>query len=86
MHERSIDLTLSAPVFATDALVGRIEHIVIDPSHGRAAYLVAREAALPNTLRLVPEKYVASSDDKGVHLNIDAANVAGLREYVITDY
>ena len=86
MHERSIDLTLSAPVFATDALVGRIEHVVIDPSHGRAAYLVVREAALPNTLRLVPEKFVTTSDDKGVHLSIDAAKVASLREYVITDY
>jgi len=86
MHERSIDLILSAPVFATDALVGRLEHVVIDPSHGRAAYLVVREEALPNTLRLVPEKYVASADAKGVHLSIDAAKAAGLREYVITDY
>lgn len=86
MHERSIDLTLSAPVFATDALVGRIEHVVIDPSHGRAISLVVREEALPGALRLVPEKYVAASDAKGVHLSIDAAKMAGLREYVTTEY
>lgn len=86
MHERSIDLTLSAPVHATDALVGRVEHVIIDPSHGRATYLVVREDALPNTLRLVPEKYVASADDTGVRLSIDAAKLAGLREYVTTEY
>jgi len=86
MHERSIDLTLSAPVHATDALVGRIEHVVVDPSHGRATFIVVREDALPNTLRLVPEKYVASADDKGVRLSIDAAKLAGLREYVTTEY
>ncbi|MFP5259418.1 MAG: hypothetical protein ACLGQH_10385 [Acidobacteriota bacterium] len=86
MHERSIDLILSAPVHATDTLVGRIEHVIVDPSHGRATFLVVREDALPNTLRLVPEKYVAAADDTGVRLSIDAAKLAGLREYVTTQY
>ncbi|MHC1790919.1 hypothetical protein [Solidesulfovibrio sp.] len=86
MHERSIDLALSAPVHATDALVGRIEHVIVDPAHGRAAYLVVREQALPNALRLVPEKYVAGAGPDGVHLSLAAAKVSALREYVTTEY
>jgi len=86
MSEHAVDLVLSAPVRATDAPVGRIAHVVIDPTHGKATHLVVREDAPPNALRLVPEKYVAASGPDGVKLNIDARRLAGLKEYIQTDY
>jgi hypothetical protein len=59
MPERILDLVLNSPVAATDGPVGRVEHVIIDPGHGRASHVVVRESHLPNALRLVPEKFVA---------------------------
>ncbi len=86
MPEHAVDLALSAPVHATDGPVGRIAHVIIDPSHGKATHLVVREDALPNALRLVPEKYVAAAGPDGVRLSLDARHVAALKEYIQTDY
>jgi sporulation protein YlmC with PRC-barrel domain len=86
MPEHMLNLALAAPVYAEGALVGRIEHVIVDPSHGRATMLVVRENALPNTLRLVAEKFVATSGADGVHLSCDTAKLARMREYIITDY
>lgn len=86
MHEPLINLPLAAPVYAGTTLVGHVEHVIVDPSHGRATWLVVRETALPNTLRLVAEKFVTAKTEEGVHLSCDATKVAEMREYVITDY
>ena len=86
MPERALDLALSAPVRATDAPIGHVAHVIIDPEHGRATHLVVRESQLPNTLRLVPEKYIAASGPDGVALSIPRNRVAALREYIQTEY
>ena len=86
MSEHMLNLPLAAPVYAGKTLVGRVEHVIVDPSHGRATWLVVRENALPNTLRLVAEKFVATTGEDGVHLSCDAAKLAGMREYVLTEY
>ena len=86
MSEHMLNLPLAAPVYAGKTLVGRVEHVIVDPSHGRATWLVVRENALPNTLRLVAEKFVAATGADGVHLSCDAAKLAAMREYVLTEY
>ncbi|OLN30929.1 hypothetical protein DVDV_0373 [Desulfovibrio sp. DV] len=86
MSEHMLNLPLAAPVYAGKTLVGRVEHVIVDPSHGRATWLVVRENALPNTLRLVAEKFVAETGADGVHLSCDAAKLAAMREYVLTEY
>ena len=86
MSDHPVDLVLHAPVRTTDAIVGRVEHVILDPGHGRATHLVVRETALPNTLRLVPEKYLAKAAADGVALSIPAKRFAGLPEYILTEY
>lgn len=86
MAHDSLDLVLSAPVFASDARVGRVEHVIIDPQHGKATHVVVREEALPNTLRLVPEKYIAAAGPDGVRLRIGPDHLAKLTPYIQTDY
>jgi sporulation protein YlmC with PRC-barrel domain len=86
MSERTVDLALAAPVAATDGPVGRVEHVIVDPSHGRATHLVVRETQLPNALRLVPEKYVAKARPDGVDLSISRKRFEGMREYIRTEY
>lgn len=86
MPEHAIDLALAAPVHATDALVGHVEHVIINPETGAATHVVVREAKLPNALRLVAEKYIAKTGPDGVYLSIPAKRVAELREYIQTDY
>ncbi|WP_428564014.1 MAG: hypothetical protein ACP59X_01460 [Solidesulfovibrio sp. DCME] len=86
MPDAALDLTLTAPVQATDAAIGRVEHIIIDPHLGKATHIVVREDALPNTLRLVAEKYIASASPQGVHLNIPHKRVGALKEYIQTEY
>ena len=86
MSEHMLNLPLAAPVYAGKTLVGRVEHVIVDPSHGRATWLVVRENALPNTLRLVAEKFVAETGADGVHLSCDTAKLAAMREYVLTEY
>ena len=86
MSEHAFDVSLNAPVFAEDAKVGRVANVVVDPSHGRATFLVVREDALPNTLRLVSEKHIAASGPDGVRLSCSPAKFAAMREYVLTEY
>jgi hypothetical protein len=86
MPERILDLALSAPVATADGPIGRTEHIIIDPSLGRATHLVVRETELPNTLRLVPEKYVAKAEPDGISLSISRKRFETLREYIQTEY
>ena len=86
MSEHAFDVSLEAPVFAEDAKVGRVANVVVDPSHGRATFLVVREDALPNTLRLVSEKHIAASGPDGVRLSCSPAKFAAMREYVVTEY
>ena len=80
------DLALSAPVTATDGPVGRVAHIILDPGHGRATHIVVRETDLPHTLRLVPEKDIATAAPDGVRLSVDRKRFAALREYILTEY
>jgi sporulation protein YlmC with PRC-barrel domain len=86
MPEHAFDVSLEAPVFADDARIGRVANVVVDPSHGRATFLVVREDALPNTLRLVSQKHVAASGPDGVRLACSPAKVAAMREYILTEY
>ena len=86
MSEHAFDVSLEAPVFAEEAKVGRVANVVVDPSHGRATFLVVREDALPNTLRLVSEKFIAASGPDGVRLSCPPAKFAAMREYVLTEY
>ena len=86
MPDAALDLTLSAPVHATDAAIGRVENVIIDPHQGKATHLVVREDALPNTLRLVPEKYIASAGPDGVRLNITQKRAAACKPYIQEDY
>lgn len=86
MSEQAFDVSLNAPVFAEDAKVGRVANVVVDPSHGRATFLVVREDALPNTLRLVSEKHIAASGPDGVRLSCSPAKFSAMREYVLTEY
>lgn len=86
MPNPALDLTLAAPVAATDAAVGRVENVIIDPHLGKITHIVVREDALPNTLRLVPEKYIAAATPEGVRLDIGQKRLAQLKEYIETDY
>jgi sporulation protein YlmC with PRC-barrel domain len=86
MPDKTVDLALSAPVHATDALVGRVEHVIINPETGSATHLVVREAQLPNALRLVAKKYIARTGPDGVFLSIPAKRLETLKEYIQTDY
>lgn len=86
MPDAALDLILSATVHATDAAIGRVENVIIDPHQGKATHLVVREDALPNTLRLVPEKYIASAGPDGVRLNIPQQRVAACKPYIQEDY
>ncbi|MHC1712705.1 MAG: hypothetical protein AB9872_11215 [Solidesulfovibrio sp.] len=86
MPEQANDLALSAPVHATDALVGRVEHVIINPESGVATHVVVRETQEPNTLRLVPKKDIAKTSADGVFLTVSAKHMATLKEYIQVDY
>ena len=86
MSERPFDFILLAPVYGVDALVGRVEHVIVDPVRGKTTHLVVREQQQPHTLRLVPEKYIATAGPEGVTLSLPKKNVAELREYIQTEY
>lgn len=86
MSEHAVDLVLHAPVSATDGPVGRVEHVILDPQHGRATHVVVRETELPNTLRLVAEKHIAKATPDGVVLSITRKHFELLQEYILTDY
>ncbi len=86
MPSPALDLTLSAPVHATDAAIGRVENVIIDPHLGRATHIVVREDALPNTLRLVAEKYIAAATPEAVRLNIPQKRASQLKQYIQADY
>lgn len=82
----ALDLTLATPVAATDATFGRVENVIIDPHQGKATHIVVREDALPNTLRLIPEKYIAAATPQGVRLSLTGKQAAKLKAYIETDY
>lgn len=86
MPEQALDLALSAPVHATDGLAGNVERVIVNPETGKATHVVVREAALPNTLRLVAEKYIAKTQDGALHLTLSRAKETELPEYIQTDY
>ena len=86
MPEQPIDLALSAPVHATDGLVGRVERVIVNPETGRATHVVVREDAEPNTLRLVGEKYIAKNEGSALYLGITRKRLSELKEYIQKDY
>lgn len=86
MSEHAVDLVLHTPVSATDGPVGRVEHVILDPKHGRATHVVVRENQPPNTLRLVAEKHLAKSGPDGLVLSISRKHFETLREYILTEY
>lgn len=86
MSDHRADLVLHAPVWTTDAAVGRLEHVIVDPGHGRVSHVVVRETALPNTLRLVPEKYLGPAGPEGLRLTVAAKRFAAFPEYLVTEY
>ncbi|MGE4538227.1 MAG: hypothetical protein AB7D37_14215 [Desulfovibrio sp.] len=86
MPEQAIDLALSAPVHATDGLVGSVERVIVNPETGKATHVVLREEAFPNTLRLVAEKYIAKTEGGALYLSISRKKAAECREYIQTDY
>jgi len=86
MPEKIVDLVPGTPVHAADGPVGRLERIIIDPEHDRTTALVIREAQLPNTLRLVSEKYLERADGQGVTLSLTRKRFEAQKPYIETDY
>lgn len=86
MSTQAVDLVLGTPVHTTDGIVGRLERVIIDPHQGRTTHLVVRETQLPNTLRLVGEKYLAHADAQGLTLSLTTKHFAACKEYIQTEY
>ncbi len=77
-----MDIALKSRVSGTDGEIGVVENLIINPVVGRLAFLVVKETASPNALRLVPEKMVAKADHENVVLSLDAEKFHGLTEFI----
>lgn len=81
-----MDIALKARVDGTDGEIGHVENIVLNPVLGKVTFLVVKASKSPGAERVVPEKYVVSSDHERVVLSIDKKHFHGLQEFITSDY
>lgn len=81
-----MDIALDAPVSCRDGELGRVAHILVNPSLGRVTHIVVREPRSPHTLRLVPEKLLLEGGPERVRLSGDRKHFLALPEFIRQDY
>ncbi len=72
---------LGSPIMSQSDKLGEVERIMFDPNTHRVEYLVVRHGTLLTGTRVVPFHNVASIDDVGLHLGIDADAFGNLPAY-----
>ncbi len=81
-----MDIRLNAHVECLDGRIGRLENVILNPETERVTYLVVKENSFPNTLRLVPERFVKETLHDRILLSIPKQKFEGMKDFIQEDY
>jgi sporulation protein YlmC with PRC-barrel domain len=81
-----VDIRLNAHVECLDGRIGRLENVILNPETERVTYLVVKENSFPNTLRLVPERFLKETSHDRILLSIHKQKFEKMKNFIEEDY
>jgi sporulation protein YlmC with PRC-barrel domain len=81
-----VDIRLNTHVECLDGRIGQLENVILNPETERVTYLVVKENSFPNTLRLVPERFVKETSHDRILLSIHKQKFEKMKNFIEEDY
>lgn len=79
-----MSISLDARVFCTDAPIGHIKGLVLNPITTEMTHIVVQERRAPYLQRLVPIEWVGESTPQYVHLRCTTEELSEMQEFIET--
>jgi uncharacterized protein YrrD len=84
--DTSMEIPVGVDVICGTEVCGRSKFLVINPVNDQVTHLVVAEKAFPHMEHLVPLDYILSSTATSTQLRCSAKELAGMEDFMPTDY